>query len=131
MRFIQKFSHVLLAGSVLLFAAGEVMADVCDVSDRLEAKGKVLPGNLGVSKRERAFIEGFGLPLRKGLFGSVYVREGELMDWFATNGCDEDLVAWALKKGRAEKQEQSDGGASSGGASSGGASSGGRGDAGL
>ena len=115
MRVFQKFSHVMLAGAVVLLAAEAAMADVCDVSERLEANGKVLPSSLSVSKRDRAFIERYGLRLRKGLFGATYVREGDLMNWFVANGCDDALVAWALKKGRAEKRERSEDSASSGG----------------
>ena len=84
----------------LAMTAGSATAEACSVIRDLRADRKSLDTNVSVSKRDRAFIESFGLQLDAGGFGATYVRRDALLAALTASNCHPDLARWITRKAR-------------------------------
>jgi len=73
---------------------------VCGVSQQLDRRGETLDNWVPVSKRDRDFIQSFGIPLTTKRSGAGYVVLDDLFATLQSSGCNEDLVKWTIRKGR-------------------------------
>jgi len=93
------FVPALSLGLALSLATPGLARD-CQIGGWLGLHDKVLPSTLYVSPEDKAFVEGLGLPMSRGLFQGYGVKLSDVYLWFDENGCNQDLVHWVLSKAR-------------------------------
>ncbi|MGR3616783.1 MAG: hypothetical protein ACU0BB_12155 [Paracoccaceae bacterium] len=85
--------------------ASETQASDCGVTQELRKEYRKLGNWIGVSKRDRAFIQGYGLPLQTNALGATYVLRTDLLNGLSASGCDADLRKWTIRKASAPRRQ--------------------------
>lgn len=70
----------------------------CGVVEKLRDQNRSLSNSLGVSKRDAAMIQSFGIPQTQGGFGTTRVRRSDALAALEASGCDPTLERWILSK---------------------------------
>lgn len=90
-----------------VFAANPVAAATCNLRQQLRDDRRPLEALVPVAKRDRAFLQGFGLTLQTQHFGGARVDRGALFAALERSNCDPALRRWIKRKARAPRRQDS------------------------
>lgn len=88
----------------VVFAANPVAAENCSLRQQLNKDRRPLEALVPVAKRDRAFLQGYGLTLQTQHFGGARVDRGALFAALERSNCDPALRRWIKRKARAPRR---------------------------